>query len=684
MAYFAVLAMLAGLIGLALGNPPSSPKLASVAPGPSATPLQNGFDEKTERLPIALRPNLSGQDTNLTDVAAKSFANVIVALNPTGPRTINGKTGLVLPTSSIVAGYITMQSASSFKLSDLWNSPDSFYAKPAPNDDQATRRAYAENFRKVVEQTVGSDNAFSDLSNGGGPEADPYFAATLASKFDEASKELSSMAVPASAVEFHKAFLAYINDQRNALVAMGNDDADPLKSLVVANAANAVTERLTNDLNAAMDAYAKLDPAKFIASSKPGPWSAITAMLANDEQYLFSIPTANAFTLAGTNPSSRCGSDFVSSLTSFFKGIISMFFKVPTTDSSAEKASGGGLSAALMQCQNSILTQVAKAKLFNVMNAKVLQYIQGAQSAGGLGNPRFITNFEQYFATAGVQGATKAYKDISASICPEFLPQVQNTVFDPTKVDTGIQKSTPITVNTLVDSAATIDKLLGGGGGFGSPGVNGTGQGCPIKNQLNPVNFYNNFQSGGGNGGWDGYLTLLTNTQNTDFGTLLDSHDAVLIKGTQATEAAQAQSIASQGSKADVICTEYYDMPEAAAICTNEQIVTTGKAVTSLQETALNSQNTAVANAGDLAEMDSEVADGLSSQLFQKVPQGIANLDFSVNNNLNSICSSLNVPGFPSSPAFSACNNMLGDILGQFNKYVNLIQSVQSIIGLFL
>jgi hypothetical protein len=674
---FLVLSSIASLIALYFSGsllPRTGPPRAALAP---VAPPDNAFLVKIEHLPIALRPNLSGRETNLTEVTAKNLAEVIVALNPAGPRTIGGQAALVLPTTTILTAYLTMASADQFKLSDLWSRPEARTTVAAGSDDAAASQAYAQSFREITKGTFGDPDFLTQLKANGSTDTDPKLPILIATAESDAIRKLNAVPVPPSLAEFHNNFLTFLEDQRNVMTVLAMTKQDPMKSLIVLKGSDVVGKRIANDFTAAIDAYNRLDREKF-ARIKIDPWNAVASALRAVADKTIFTPTAYALSLSGANPENKCDVDLDSALSGFFGKVTALFSKVPVIDSTAEKELAGILTLEIMACKARVLTQEAKVGLVNGMNAKTLNYIQGNKSDGGLGDPRVITNYQDYFNTAAEQGEAKAYKDISSNICQEFLPDVQQIIFDPTSLGNANINGKVIANDTLVDNNLVT------GGGFGNPGVNGTGQGCPIKNQLDPAQFFNDFQSGGGNNGWDGFFALLTNPENTELGTIAGSHDTITGEAAQATAAAQAKSIANQGYQSDVTCTDSYKDDNGNTVCTHEEILSPGSDISARTDAAITSVYGMIQNANDLAELNSALADSLDNQLIDNPQQGLTNLTFQTGNGLAGFCQSLNVPGLPTNPALAACNNMIGQIMAQFTKYLNILQSIQSIIGLFL
>lgn len=672
--YFLVLAGIVSLIALEFSSPGLSPRFGNApAAKTSATAKvpKNAFVLAAENLPLALRRNLAGAETNITKAAGENLAQVITGLNPYGPQTIDGQTGLVLPTTTVLVGYLAMEGPQ-FKLSDLWVSPDDEQIVLAPSADAASTGAYKEGFRNALKATIASDGYLSAAGSAAAAGMSQEFLNVSALVWSAAIQKLKTLSTPAPFTEFQKSFLAYLEDQRNVLFVAG-DLNDPLKSLRVLNSGIEVKQRFASDFAAVIRARAAIDPSLVVSRSTPSVWTNFFAALA--------IPAANAQGLAGVNPEDKCGKDFASNLNSGFLNLANTLTQVPVFDKAVVGNTSRILGVLLFDCQSRIMTQEVKKKLIDMMNKQTLQTIQ---NDGG----NFITDYPEYFGDASIRAATQARRELSSETCPEFQSYIDAAIFSPDNV-TGIKND--VTNPDLNNNRITKDASGNGAGSntlgsFGASNVNGVGNGCSITSNTDVNAYYNDFNADPA--AWDDYFSLLLDPSDNLFGSWAASHDKISGRAAGAAAGAQAQSVANGGYKSDVNCLHYSTDQSGNQICDEQKIVTPGSTAAAEEHAAVTSGYSFVENASNLTQLDSAVADALGTQLRQHPDQGLYSLAVNTGNSLASVCQNLAPPSYAASipsvnAAQGACNSIVGQIIGQFNKYLSLIQNIGSILGGF-
>lgn len=703
-ANFLVVAAIGSLLAFAFSAQTGFFPWSNIAPAPATATLNAAsvprfaFNDKLEQLPIALRGNLSGARTNLTRSTAQDLADVIVALNPNGAQTVNGETGLVIPTTTVLAGYLTMKNVGAFKVSDLFVSSTDESIAPATSSDVAANLAYAQGFRNVMGDTLASSTFIAALQAGAANNTPNDAVGSIVAMFSDAIAELRVLPTPAPFADFQQKFLAYLEDQRNVTAAVAIAGTDPLKSLIVLGNGIPIVDHVNNDFKQVAGAYDRLDLSQLLSQSRPGHWSTVASGI----QGLFSaftggfglgMPTALAATAPGLSDSNECGNSIAGSLGSLAT-LTSAFspLAVPVVDKIEETNTASIYAVLLFECKQEVLTQEAKASATNAINAMATANVQRD------GNPSFIRDYQTYTANAGVQGATKAYQADLPNICPQFQNDVQNIVFNPISslsnlVNNGSGQGTVLTSDSVTNlDNSLLAGLLGPGAAnldFGSSNIVGIGTGCQLQSKINLSNFYNNFTSEPNS--LDNYLSLITDPTNNLYGTLALTSDDIGASAQQAAAAAQTQAVANQGYRSDVECGPgAVTDSKGNTICPNEKILTPGSVINKQLNTAINAQLQTILNSNNASQIDSELANSLTNQLMNHPDQGLYDLSFSASNSFstmcNSILSSANVtvtPGLLTTPALTACNSEVGKITGYFTKYLSLIKDINSYLSLF-
>ncbi len=698
MVAFLILAIIASVVALSLPNPHFNGSGGAVTSRSDSrtTPMpQNAFVLASEDLPIALRENLSGNDTNLTQATAQNLADVITSLNPEGPRDFNGQVGLVLPTSSALNTYL-IASAPDFQISDLWSNVQDGDLNMTTASGTAANNRFNEGFKTVMRATISSPTFLSGLSQSANAGASGDIATTLGA----AALGLKNLETPAVFVPFEKSFVNYLEDERNLSMAIQNQSVDPLKATIVLNGEVEVTSHVADDILAMAKAYQALDPAKLLSqSTKPeeGGLGEISALFKN----LFQINTAFAqvgFSIDQTTGKCTLDSDAATKILTdlgLTSGILSVanllsgLTSVPVTDASLEsmvnqtqgmesissQSSLDILTLLVYECNRKISTESAKNAAVKTLDSVTLDYIQNK------GDPRFIQDYTTFYGDAATRGATAAYKDVSAQICPEFVSDVKTTVFNP---DTAAGPTGQTAGDILLSDSA------GGGPGpvFGSPTVNGTGAGCGIKNQISDMQgFYNDFSSDPN--AWSDYYSLTSDPTNNLFGTIAVSHDAIDSSAQSAATAAQAESVANQGYKSTAQCLTSYTDSNGNKICTKQQIVTPGSVGASQVAASANSAYGQVASANDLTQLNRAITDAMGVQLMKGKAQGLYNLTLKLGSGnpitIQDVCTGLSNPGPCNSMTaeINKINAEIASVVGKVNSVINIINKLNSILNFY-
>lgn len=718
---FLILAVFVGLIAFVFshGNPFQSKKIAASMSAPHSVIAQNAFNKRVESLPVALRENLSGKQTNLTESVAQNLIEIITALNPNGPQTTaDGQTGYIIPTSTILTGYLTMQMADQgqFKLSDLWVSPDQENVTPANSEGVQANKQYGLGFQNIMKGTVGNPTFISQLKQTAVGNTNAQFLGAVYGTFSDAIQQLKALPTPQPFVAFQKDFIVYLENQRNAVAAVGMVKTDPIKSMIVLASGPEVQQRITSDFGVAMDEYANLDLTHLLAQSgqdkTASTGNALTTALTSFIGSL-GIQSAQAQLidgLAGINPDDVCGGGLTDSLKSLFTSFTTLLGdKVPVVDAAAEKSLGGILAIEIFNCKDKIQTQDAKNAYTDIQNADLLSYMQGAGNlgAGGQGTiagARVIADVPAYIAGKQTDAAVNSFETlVSPNICPQLMQSMTDNVFDPNAVLGSFVPGNnavlyPDTITNL-DGAISV----GPSSGFGTGGVGGIGTGCTLSNQVGMTDFYNNFGADpGNNGGVDDYFNLFLDPTNNVYGSWSMTREATQNAADAAGTGATASVVANQGYPNDAQCARTFTDSDGITICVYATTLSPGSEIAAQVQTGIDSESQAILNANSLSQTDAELADGLVTQLRNNPQQGLMNLQFQAGNTLNSVCSSLSlpnlanqsglggiggipgIPGLPgTNPAQAFCNSTVNKIITEFTKYLNIIKQIGNIIGQF-
>jgi hypothetical protein len=684
-ASFLALAAVAGFVAFLITNPDFyKGTVGANLLGAGQTPIpSNAFVASVEATPLALRQNLGGGSPNLTTAAAENVAQVILALNPYGPQQFSdGTTGFIIPTTTLLTAYVTMESPS-FDLSSLWTSPSDEMITPAATTGVTANQQYADAFRSIMKNTINSSDFIASAKSAATTGVtNNNFLATAAATFGAASQQLRATPVPAPFVQFDQNFLAYLDDQQTALAVIANNGTDPLKSMIVLNSGDQVQQQITGDFASAIDQYQSLDVPSLLAESQPpkNSWMGDTVAFANSILNNFSIPTAMAQSAQdpckqNTSPSSIP-----------IPGVSSLF--VPVTESTLEntdaailKTEAASLNVLLYECDQQNLAQGIKKNESDVLTQTETNTIQNGTS----GNSRVITDYAQYSQDAALRAGTLAYKKDSAAVCPQFQSAINAIVFNPasTTLDSGANNNQGADLNS--DNIAT--STLGAGGlsgnasssNFGSSQVNGTGSGCALTSQNSSGDFNTDPNA------WTDYLTDLVTPSDNSFGSLIAAHDDIDGQMAAAAAGAQTESVANQGYKSQVSCVDSYVDSNGNTICDQTRITTPGSVNNSQLQAVFTAQYTSALTSSNPSSTDALLANSLGMQLQKNPNQGLTGLLPQTADSLASICNSLAPPGTNSgqNPAFLACNSTAGKLINDYDKYEQLAQNIGSYLNSF-
>jgi hypothetical protein len=679
MASFLALAAVAGFVAFLITNPDFyKGTVGANLLGAGQTPIpSNAFVASVEKTPLALRQNLGGGAPNLTTAAAENVAQVILALNPYGPQQFSdGTTGFIIPTTTLLTAYVTMESPS-FDLSSLWTSPNDELITPAATTGVTANQHYADAFRSIMKNTINSSNFIASAKAAATTGLiNNNFLGTAAATFGAASQQLRATPVPTPLVQFDQNFLAYLDDQQTAIAVIANNRTDPLKSMIVLNSGNQVQQQINGDFANAIDQYQALDVPSLLAESQPSKnnWMGDTVAFANSILNNFSIPTALA-----QSAQDPCKQN-TSSPSIPIPGLSSLF--VPVTDSSLEttdaailKTEAASLNVLLYECDQQNMAQGIKKNESDVLTQVEVNTIKNGTS----GDSRVITDYSQYSQDAANRAGTLAYKKISSQICPQFQAAVNMAVFDP--ADTGLNDNGNNSQGADLNSDNIATSSLGAGNlsgnasssSFGSSQVNGTGSQCTLADQSSSQDTMSVF------------LDENVNPNDNLYGTILGAHDTIDSQMAAAAESAQTESVANQGYKSQVSCVDSYVDENGNTICDQTRITTPGSVNNSQLQAVFTAQYTSALTSSNPSSTDALLANSLGMQLQKNPTQGLTGLLPQTADSLASICNSLAPPGTNSgqNPAFLACNSTAGKLINDYDKYEQLAQSIGSFLNGF-
>jgi hypothetical protein len=655
---------------------------------------------------------------NLSDAAGENLANVILALNPTGPQEMDGKTTLNIPNDDILSKLIAV-TLPPFKIEDLWSNIQEKDFNVVSNYGVGDNAQYAESFRNVIKETLTSpeflDAAAKDSGLG--------FINIAAFVFTRAISEMKGLPVPAPFVPFHKSFVQYLEDQRN-IFATATNDSDPLKALLVFENQSVILDRIDKDFATLADEYQKLDFKKLFASKNRetfGLENFIYKLLGADVAFaqgvtvtghggiIPTIPSENTGTLTPPTtiggvglggiipavpspaPSGAASSDSIAEFcnpeklrqSSAFKGIFGSFFNptaiegiissilsvpvsgvgqndVGTAKNTQQIAQINGdiLTLMIFECNRKFATEAFRDKVVQSLEANVTESIRNN------GNPKFITNYKDYFSKAGSNEADSALTKKIPTLCEEYQTSMKTTFAPPTGDPTdlgGIFSSGNISLGNL-GSLFSLTSLFGNNTNFGnlfgnlsSPNTSGN---CPLEQiSGSPSNFYNNFD----NGGWNAYMASMLPSSNYT-GSLIETMDAMNEDSWAAAAAAKAQSQSAQGYKSDTTCVQEYTDVNGNKKCAKEQILTPGIVTNQQLQSAVDSSNKTIASAQDITGFQSLIANSLSSRLVSQYQQGLYGMSFQNNYAASAVCSGLG------GTLGSLCSNLMGSLISNLKS----------------
>ena len=204
---FLGIAVLISVAALLMSNPglysgvwPSTEPLAQT----SAPIPDNAFVADAENLPPILQPNLAGNQSNLTDATAQNIAQVILALNPGGPRTIGDSTGFIIPTTTLLTAYLAETSPWT-NLTSIWTSPDNEQVTPAPTDDIAAEQQYARGFQNIMDGTLSSPGFTAKLKTTQVKDVDTNFITMFTGTLNSAISQMKELPTPTKFTPFESA-----------------------------------------------------------------------------------------------------------------------------------------------------------------------------------------------------------------------------------------------------------------------------------------------------------------------------------------------------------------------------------------------------------------------------------------------------------------------------------------------
>lgn len=224
---------------------------------------------------------------NLTATASRGLGLAVLALNPEGPDFSGGEPSLVLPDEDTLARFIALQSPA-FKLADLWTNVSAADLNLLQTSSPADNRRYTDSFESLMKKTISDPQFLTALRE----QRDVRFITALPAVFDKAAAGLRKMAVPEPFAEFHKNFLVYVEDQRNALRA-SFDFSDPLKAVVARKLNGEMAKRIQGDFVAMLNEYVKLDLEKLLsldAKTRKGFFEKIFGLFAVEKAKAISMP----------------------------------------------------------------------------------------------------------------------------------------------------------------------------------------------------------------------------------------------------------------------------------------------------------------------------------------------------------------------------------------------------------
>ncbi len=239
----------------------------------------------------------------------------------------------------------------------------------------------------------------------------------------------------------------------------------------------------------------------------------------------------------------------------------------------------------------SVLLQILKNTVITQLQNKVLKLIQNG------GNPMFVQGWQSLLSGAFDVAAGSALGQIEPGLCGYF--------------------STDVT-NWLQGAYPTVQAKPNGFSLNGSPGTN-----CTVQNTVNDIpGYYNDFNTGG----FAGLAAFLT-PANNPFGAFAEANDAAQAVASQAKNAAQNKSLASQGFKGQEICDDGLPPdPKDAGLCPDgsEPIVTTpGKTFGDTLGRNLNSDIDLIVNANDITGLLATIVGSLLQQVILAGANGL-------------------------------------------------------------
>ena len=680
--------------------------------------------------------NNAAVNPNLSQIAGESLAKIVIGLNPDGPREINGESSFVLPDKDLLTLFVAA-TLPNFKIEDLWSKVEEKDFNVVNSYSVAGNIRYAESFRKIIRQTINHPD-FLNLISGSSGSGFINYAALVFNKAAVDMRQLAVplpfLTFHKNFVQYledqRNIFLAISNsnDPLKALIVLRSQEE--IKNRINQDYKNLTSEYLKLDFKKlfaqknskiySLEYFLRkiFSIEKVFALVLPG--GSIPTPPGGDVIGIpVSIPTVpsdiggtltpqdgettpeDSYAAACNPEEMRKSNAFLNTFGKMFdpSAIKDIAEKVAkkTTGILAVPVSGVGendvssamnlenlaknletlvqiegdeLTLMVVDCNRKYITEQFKSKLTQTITAQAVEHIQNS------GNPRFITNYGDYFSEAEKTGKSVALKQTIPNLCQEFQPLVQDVMSSPVG-DASDLSGIFSGGNTSLGSLTSLFSGLGGIPGLGGisiPSLFGSsvgGGGCPLDQIAggSAQNFYNDFN----NGGWLAYGASTLPSGNYS-GSLFTSAQIVGDAAQNAKEAAKTESQSNAGYKSDTSCVEYFTDENGNQRCAKEMILTPGKTVAENVHNVINLGEERVVNATDFDFMtlSQEVADSLGTQLISQSNRGLYNLSLSPTGgaNLSSLCSGLG------GSSQSLCSGMIGNLTSLISNPTALLNNL--------
>lgn len=542
---------------------PRVSKNAFVEPVPERRPPTRLAEAGTAEYLPPIKPT-----GNLTKNLAQHLTREIFLANPEGPQTSDGQPSAFIPSSSaldnVIARSLETTNVPSVELSD--------FNAEVPDSDiviVSTKKLedlleYAISADSILSDTILSPE-FQELT-----EQEPSFQAISAVQLtlERALKKLKSTPVPSALAEFHKSQVALLADQKKLLDVLTADSNDPLRTLVtIQNLSDEIDNILKRDLQNLENELQKLNFQTISSDDNDGRALGIL-------KTLFGIQKAHAIIFV---PIDCLGPKCLAAQAVQIK--IAGFL---ATQVVAQKATlvttKGTWFHRIWTWAKLILRQQLQNALIQQIQRDAVNWIKGG------GNPKFITNWQNFFGDIFNKAAGAAIQQIVPGLCRPFGPLFR----------VALRPAGQPFVNF---GTCTLDSVVG-----------------------NLRNFYNDFQTGG----WVAYgATFQPN--NNFFGGIITSHDESVKAATKATGAAKSKSIS--GFLGTEVCGDGSTAQQGVCDDGSEPFVTTpGETVANVLGNALDSNAKLIVNADAITGLISAVTNAALSRLISVGVSGISGL----------------------------------------------------------